>query len=133
MRQDARDEHRGRDVEGHAEACAPTPHTGVAHERVVEDVYHAMRHERDYHQPRAALEAGHGKSNENRGDGHLGPQDFAAAIDDGEQHVVRGGGHEHGGMEHALTIHAQPSGRAAPQINGARVMPTMNFMSQSPI
>jgi len=49
----------------------------------------------------------------NRGDGHLGPQDFAAAIDDGEQHAVRGGGHEHDGMEHALTIHAQPSGRAA--------------------
>lgn len=82
-------------------------HTGVLHEGVVEEVQHTVSRERDGHKPQVALESDHGDAREHCGNDDLGQQYLVAAIDDGEQHVVRGDDNKHRGVEDPITIHSQ--------------------------
>jgi hypothetical protein len=82
-------------------------HTCVLHEGVVEEVQHTMSRERDGHKPQVALESDHGGDREHCGDDDFGQQYPVAAIDDGEQNVVRGDDNEHRGVEDPITIHSQ--------------------------
>jgi hypothetical protein len=79
---------------------------------MVVDVQDTMSHKRTDNQPQVALEADHGNAREDRGNGKLGQQDLVAAIDDGEQHVVRGSDHDDVWVEHAITVHSQHPGGA---------------------
>ena len=74
---------------------------------MVEEVQDTMSRKRSNHKPQVAVESDHGDDREHCGDDDLGQQYLMAAIDEGEQHVVRGHDNEHRGVEDPITIHSQ--------------------------